>query len=224
MNSVQQHSATVARKSRPEEVLANIEASLQVPVAEIAFRIRVQPNTNFSEMSLPARVEAAIAENRRYIESLPAEAEVDGLANIASEVLSISTPGVVKREVANLIGSFPNAAVANPEIYLSALVYDLLDKHIPDAVTVLTCRQIRRTCKFVPSISEVLETAESIADQWRPMGDLSQELRSKRVALMQTIERGERVLAHINQEIADGYRTPYGAILRRKSAYAQSAA
>ena len=204
------------RKGRPEDALANVEARLEIPLEEIASRIRAVPNTNFSELSVVPRIEAALAENRRNLDGLPNEADVDRLASIASEALATSTPAVVKREVANLIGSFPNAAVANPEIFLSALVFDLLDKHVPDGVVVATCRRIRRTQRFVPTISEVLEIADTLHEQWRSFESLSHELRNKRSALEAAIRRGEATLALVQGEIAEGYRTHEGMIIRRK--------
>jgi hypothetical protein len=213
---VQTVTTPALRKSRPEDVLANVEARLEFPLEEIASRIRAVPNTTFSELSVVPRIEAALAENRRNLDGLPNEAEVDRLANIASEALATSTPAVVKREVANLIGAFPNAAVANPEIFLAALVFDLLDKHVPDGVVVATCRRIRRTQRFVPTISEVLEAADTLHEQWRSFESLSHELRNKRSAFEAAIERGEKTLALVQAEIAEGYRTHEGMIVRRR--------
>lgn len=214
MNSVQ--TFTGARKARPEEVLVNVEASLQVPLDQIARRIRVAPNVNFSGISALARIEAAVAENRHNLDCLPDLADVEKLATVAAQAVSVSSPQVIKRVVANLIGAYPNAAIANPEIYLSALVFDLMDRRISDAVAFATCRKIRRTSKFVPSIAEVLETAESLTDQWQAIINLPAELETTRAALVQALARGERTLALVQQEIAEGYRDDRGMIVRRK--------
>ena len=216
MNQVPTFTQPTNRKARPEDILVQAEATLSTSIEEIGCRIRVTPNTTFSEHSIIPRIEAALAENRRHLENLPDQNEIDRLAHLASLAISISTQTVVKREVANLIGAFPNAAIANPEIYLAALVFDLLDRQIPDAVVVLTCRKIRRTSKFVPTIAEVLQIAETITDHWGSLSSLSAELRNSRALLQQAVTRGEKILALVREEVEDGYRDPNGMIVRRK--------
>lgn len=219
ITELQNYVPATPRKPRPEDALANAEARLPMPIQEIHWRVRVTPNNDFSEMSVPARIEQALAHNRHCLANLPDETFVDELAKFASEALAACSEAVVKREAAKLIGSFPNAAIANPETYAAALVFDLLDLRIPDTVVVLTCRKLRRSCKFVPAISEVLATAEGITDHWRAVEGLAHELRSIRPALEDAVRRAEATLAFVQREISEGYRDPNGKILRQRSAY-----
>ena len=209
---------------RPELALALAEAKLDRTPAELAHSMLASPSWNFSEYSVPASIEAALRDNRARLAALPRQEEADRLAKIAREARSTCTPSILKQEVARLIGSFPNAAIASPEVYISALVYDLLDKRIPDAVVVLACQRLRRARRFVPTISEVLDTAEEIAANWRSLEELADQLPAARQALEEAVRRGEKVLAFVQQEIAEGFRDSHGRILRSRAAYAKGAA
>lgn len=208
-----------ARSSRREDSLATAEAKLGAPVAMINQRANAIPDFNFSEFSVPQKIDEALARNRDSLASLPDQAEVERLAAIAREALAVCSPSIVAREVANLIGSFPSAAIADPEIYASALIFDVMDKRIPDAVLVLACRRVRRAEKFVPAISEVLAAAESILNDWRSLEALPDVLPATRAALEEAVRRGEKILALVRQEIAEGFRDQNGRILRQRWAY-----
>jgi hypothetical protein len=54
-----------------------------------------------------------------------------------------------------LIGGFPNASPHAPEVYTRLLVEEIVAAN-PDAVALeATCREIRRTKTFAPSIPEL---------------------------------------------------------------------
>lgn len=223
MSAVELHTgASNARKPRPEDVLANIEARLGRPVDVLGERAQVTPNVDFSEYSVPARIEEALTHNRQRLALLPEQAEAEELAKIAREALAICTPAVVKREVATLVGSFPNAALSNPEIFLSSLVFDLLDKRIPDAVVVLACRRLRRSSRFVPAIADVLGVADAILQSCRAIEAMAVELPATRAALVDAVAKAEATLALVKRDIAEGYRDAGGRILRRRAAYQQA--
>ena len=207
------------RKPNPEDALAIAESRLSMPIADMAASIHAMPNCSFNEFSVPASIEAAIAENRYHLSRLPDQSELERLVSIARAALATSTPRVVKREVANLVGSFPNASLASPETYLTALVFDLMSKGIPDAIVVLACRNLRRSCRFVPSIAEVLALADDMLRRWQCLDDLVHELPVTRAQLEEAVRRGEKMLAFVQGEIADGYRDAGGRIIRHRTAY-----
>jgi len=63
----------------------------------------------------------------------------------------------VAKHVSLLVGSFPNAAPGNPEVYVMMLVEEIIADAPSVPVLESTRRIIRRTQKFLPAISEVLE-------------------------------------------------------------------
>ncbi len=68
-----------------------------------------------------------------------------------------ATRAEVGEQIAKLIGAYPNARPADPEIFGRLLVDDVLDAR-PSAFELVTaCRDLRRTSRFIPSIAEVLE-------------------------------------------------------------------
>lgn len=205
---------TAATASRPEEMLIVAEARLQTPVEEIIWRVRVSPNVDFTELSVPQRIEGALAHNRQLLNSLPSEAVVDGLGKVARKALAITTPSIIEREAATLIGSFPNAAIGEPEVYLASLIFDLHDLKIPDSVVVLACRKLRRSRRFVPAISEVLDACNDVLERWKAVENLGDELRAIRPVIEEAVARAEKTLAFVQGEIADGYRDAGGRIIR----------
>ncbi len=64
---------------------------------------------------------------------------------------------VISEQVAALIGSFPNCGPHNPQTYAGMLTNEIAAAD-PDAITLeATCRIVRRTKNFAPTIAEVLE-------------------------------------------------------------------
>jgi hypothetical protein len=80
--------------------------------------------------------------------------------------------GVIKKSVVSkrlsiLIGSFPNAVPHSAEAYTRMLVEEVAAFDELDAIILESaCREIARTCKFAPSISEVLEVLKNHNERW----------------------------------------------------------
>jgi hypothetical protein len=82
------------------------------------------------------------------------------LAQLADQILTSRRPAQsqeIKRQLQTLIGSFPNSSRQDLALYGVALLEDVVAEQ--PAVSALTnaCRHLRRTARFVPTISEVLE-------------------------------------------------------------------
>jgi hypothetical protein len=69
-----------------------------------------------------------------------------------------ATAQEIKRELQVLIGSFPNSGKNDLAIYGVALFKDVCEEKPGIAALTNACRFLRRTGKFVPTISEVLTT------------------------------------------------------------------
>jgi hypothetical protein len=78
----------------------------------------------------------------------------------------------VRTHIAMLVGSIPNATPGNPEAYVGMMVEEVM---ATEGVTLpaleSACSQIRRTVKFTPSISEVIEAIQEQIKLWEPRFD-----------------------------------------------------
>ena len=124
--------------------------------------------------------------------------------------MKTSTESVVKKQIGQLIGSFPNANPTSPEIYIAAILFDVLDTGIPDSVVHTTCREIRRTMKFLPTISEFLDVANKQRANWQMVGPLNRILMANRKSLHDALELAQSALAEAKREIAAGWRDEAG--------------
>jgi hypothetical protein len=100
--------------------------------------------------NLPARIEHAEAVLRR----------VEPIATLARKTMEPASDRMLQAHLAALVGAFPNAPKADIELYGRALAMDVADAKPSGLALVRTCRRLRRTCRFVPTISEVLEVLE----------------------------------------------------------------
>jgi hypothetical protein len=78
---------------------------------------------------------------------------------------------VIKRRVVSehlelLIGSFPNFAPASPETYVRMLTEEILAAKPKVRALESTCREIRRSMTFVPSVAEFLKVLRRQMQWW----------------------------------------------------------
>jgi hypothetical protein len=73
----------------------------------------------------------------------------------------------VSKHIALLVGSFPNANPTDPKTYSKMLVEEVVAASPRVPVLESACRKIRRTCKFLPTISELLDAIEEEQKFWR---------------------------------------------------------
>jgi hypothetical protein len=76
------------------------------------------------------------------------------------------TRRVVIEKIGLLIGSFPNAAPHNAETYIGLLIEEIIAANPSVTVLEATCRELRRSKTFVPTISEVLKELHAQAEKW----------------------------------------------------------
>jgi hypothetical protein len=99
-------------------------------------------------------VEAAIAEADR----LGAGRLQTLVANLRNELATTITRNDGKREIGLLLAAFPNAARADLAAFGRLACEDVWALQPSGIALETACRQLRRTTKFVPTISEILET------------------------------------------------------------------
>lgn len=169
--------AVQPQRNRSEEALVKLEREMGCDFAQLEAVLNVVPCRRYEVYQHLRDTELSIASHRSHLaalSALPSAERLDEVAKLAAELLEVATPAVAKRELAQLIAAFPSASLADPEMFLTTLLYDVLDIGIPDVVLVVACREIRRTHKFVPAISEVLAVAEAISEKWKSLSRLAE--------------------------------------------------
>ncbi|MFO1131163.1 MAG: hypothetical protein U1E16_03970 [Hyphomicrobiales bacterium] len=199
------NSLAVIDKSRPEECLARLQSRNPHFLADLTSRLYARVNMDFTWYSPVERIQQALEENRRNLEALPDQDELEQLVEAVEKALSICSEKGARRHVARLIGAFPNASLTDPETYIAALVFDVMDCQIPDAILLLTCQQIRRTSRFVPTISEVIGTAQHYLSQWQQVLASTESLHRTRENLAYATQSAYRTLEHVR---AHGHKPP----------------
>lgn len=161
------------------------------------------------------QIEKAIAENSRMLREVPADNEVERLRCAVDAALAISTEASAKRHIGELIGAFPNSNPTSPEIFMRAFLEDILEAGIPDAILHTTCRELRRTMRFLPTIAEFLAVAENQRAHWQRVGRLQKRLPQVRQELQAALMKAEAASAEIRREIEAGNRDETGKLTQK---------
>jgi len=72
----------------------------------------------------------------------------------------------VAKMITVLMGSFPTSKIPEPEIFVHALMDDVMALDPSFVEMESTCRELRKTNKFMPTISEVIEELEKQQKLW----------------------------------------------------------
>ena len=83
----------------------------------------------------------------------------------------------------------------NPEIYLEALVYDLVDEGFPPAVVVGACQTLRRESKFTPEIAEVIAACRAKLASYRAVANLAGRLSDTRSRVEEALQAADDAVA-----------------------------
>jgi hypothetical protein len=93
--------------------------------------------------------------------------------------------GSVSLQLAMLLGSFPTSNVPDVKVFTRMLLDEVMAEGV-DAITLqAACQKIRRTSKFVPTISEILATIDQQRKLWTERVEAARNVH----AMMQELER-----------------------------------
>lgn len=145
-------------------------------------------------MASRKRVREQIAEDRAKLASFPSPDALVAVEEAVDNALVRCTEQAARQHLKVLLGCYPNARPPDPEAYVKALLYDVADLAIPDAIVALTAQQVRRTCKFVPTISEFLDLAQKNLERFESVTRIVQIVENQRSRLADSIEREDRLL------------------------------
>ena len=76
----------------------------------------------------------------------------------------------VSKMLAIFMGSFPTSNIKQPQIFTMQLLDDVMEREPSYAVLESTCRALRRTQKFMPSIAEFVAELDKQEDEWGARG------------------------------------------------------
>jgi hypothetical protein len=76
------------------------------------------------------------------------------------------TEDVVRKHLALLLASFPNANPGNAEAYSGMMVEEVMAEYPTLVALESACSQIRRTSKFPPTTAEVIEAIQEHGELW----------------------------------------------------------
>ena len=87
------------------------------------------------------------------------------------DLLGAHTDRVIKQrfvseQAAIPIGSFPNANPSSPEMYLRMLVEEIIAANPRASALEATCRHIRRTATWLPTVAEFLKVLRTEMERW----------------------------------------------------------
>jgi hypothetical protein len=117
---------------------------------------------------------------------------------------------VIGKRIAALLGSYPSGTPSTPEVYTKMLVEHVaINDELNWIILDCACREIERTQKFLPAISEILE----IIDQ-------QQELWLKRQVAMRDIESRARDVAEVLAKVRPKIETALAVRVKKDAAVA----
>jgi hypothetical protein len=76
----------------------------------------------------------------------------------------------VSKMLAIFMGSFPTSNIKQPQIFTMQLLDDVMEREPCYAVLESTCRELRRTQKFMPAIAEFLAELDKQEEEWDARG------------------------------------------------------
>lgn len=215
ITTMPQRQSAKPHKQHPETSLAHLEREGD-PIRRFMEAIAGKPHREIYNTHPLASIQRAIDDNKKLLANLPSDSEVQNIAAVADQALSVTTENVVDKQIGLLLGAYPNAAPTNPEAYVALLKFDIIDAGIPDAITFMTCRELRRTQKFLPTISEFLSIAKRHIDHWSLARRIPARLNAARDDIEAAVSSAERTLVTAREGIEAGWRDEDGNIIGKR--------
>ncbi len=204
-----------AMKQPAETILAALEKEGDY-IAHCLGIADLKPQKDFFTNDSLMKIEEGVARNRDLLSKVPAQTEVEKFAKVVQAALECCSEATLKRQIGLLLGSFPNGALTNADVFVDALMFDINDAGFSDAIIYLACRDLRRRCTFFPSIAEFMNTAEQHQRYWQIALDLPERVREKRQELEGAVAYAERALQQARAGVEDGWRDADGKLLRKR--------
>lgn len=123
---------------------------------------------------------------RQIAECPPASALTSIAEALGAALKAQPSRKVVQASVAILFDSRVRGP-QNPEIYLEALVYDLLDEGFPPAVVVAACQKLRREQTFTPEVAEVIAACREKLKSYGAVQKLAERLLEARAQVEEVL-------------------------------------
>lgn len=97
----------------------------------------------------------------------PSKQEIDGLKQIIQTAVDTSPDEAVIYAAVGWLLDSRSKQPPQPEVYFKTIVYDLVDEGFSPFIVVEACQQARRTLKFLPEVSEIIEICREVEYRYR---------------------------------------------------------
>jgi len=97
---------------------------------------------------------------RRALEAAPADYQVKGYIAALEATLTAPDPRSTVVMIGMLVDAFPNSKASGA--YIDAATHDVVSSGFSPFELATACRDIRRSCKFLPSIAELLDACAKV--------------------------------------------------------------
>lgn len=119
---------------------------------------------------------------------------------------------VIGKRIAALLGAYPSGTPSTPEVYTKMLVEHVaINDELNWIILDCACREIERTQKFLPAISEILEIIDRQQELWR-----------KRRVAISGIERRSRDVAEVLAKVRPKIDAAFAERAKKEAAIALS--
>lgn len=135
------------------------------------------------------------AELRRDLTVCPSSGELAAMSEDIGSALALRPDRQATQAALAVMFDSRVRGPQNPEIYLEALVYDLVDEGFPPAVVVGACQTLRRESKFTPEIAEVIAACRAKLANYRAVADLAKRLSDTRSRVEVALQAADDSLA-----------------------------
>lgn len=162
------------------------------PLDSVDWRNAVPPGLHLSTLCSAANPQKLALD---LLRDCPAPAILDAAANALAVALDTEPRKDVTSVAVALLFDSRVRQPANPEAYINALTFDLLDLGFPPAVVAAACQKLRREATFIPEIAEVIEACRKVHSTYRALRrvcSLSLSAQANVMGVLAAYEAGER--------------------------------
>lgn len=163
MNALAPRAASPAalptRSDQATVALSKSETNLEAPVAR-ASDLRSQILRHPAELTCPVTEHRQAA---RYLElAPPLELLEEARDHIAPLAATEPNPAATAVLLGLLLESFPNAGKETRQTYFATLAHEVNRDGFSPPVVAVAARKLRRTARFLPTVSEVIEACDDV--------------------------------------------------------------
>ncbi len=135
-------------------------------------------------------------EIRRDLAACPSTGALAAIADAMSSALALQPDKRVTQASLAVMFDARVRGPQNPQVYLEALTFDLMDENFPPAAVVGACQHLRRESVFTPEVAEVIAACRKKLASYRAVASLAARLLDTREHIEAALEAADVASAH----------------------------